>query len=80
MMEVLRNISVGSMRGGIPSLSDNKASAPSLQMALDLLSDLTETVQDISDDYEAFLDRLQDSGELTEAEMLVNYFSCLWLG
>ncbi|WWD22817.1 hypothetical protein CI109_107311 [Kwoniella shandongensis] len=36
------------------------STAPSLQMAVNLLSDLTETVQDASNDYDVILDRIQD--------------------
>ncbi|KAK8844631.1 hypothetical protein IAR55_006478 [Kwoniella newhampshirensis] len=36
------------------------ASAPSMQTAVNLLSDLVETVQDVSDNYDVILDRIQD--------------------
>ncbi|WVR03296.1 hypothetical protein IAU60_000287 [Kwoniella sp. DSM 27419] len=45
------------------------ASAPSLHMAVNLLSDLAENVQEVSDTYEALVDRIQDGGELADEDV-----------
>ncbi|WRT63517.1 uncharacterized protein IL334_000422 [Kwoniella shivajii] len=45
------------------------ASAPSLHMAVNLLSDLAENVQDISNQYEMIIDRIQDGGELEDDDV-----------
>ncbi|KAI9632114.1 nucleoporin Nup186/Nup192/Nup205 [Dioszegia hungarica] len=46
------------------------ASAPSLQMAVDLLADLTEDLGDVGSDYEIVLERMQDGGELDAGDRL----------
>lgn len=45
------------------------ASAPSLQMAVSLLSDLAETTQEVSNQYEVILDRMQDGSDLEEEDV-----------
>ncbi|WWC85669.1 uncharacterized protein L201_000535 [Kwoniella dendrophila CBS 6074] len=45
------------------------ASAPSLHMAVNFLSDLAENVQEISNQYETILDRIQDGGELDDEDV-----------
>ncbi|WVW81644.1 hypothetical protein I302_103639 [Kwoniella bestiolae CBS 10118] len=45
------------------------ASAPSLHMAVNFLSDLAENVQEISNQYETILDRIQDGGELEDEDV-----------
>ncbi|WWC66972.1 uncharacterized protein I206_100879 [Kwoniella pini CBS 10737] len=45
------------------------ASAPSLQMAVNCLSDLAENVQEVSNQYETILDRLQDGSELEDEDV-----------
>nr|XP_018266519.1 nuclear pore complex protein Nup205 [Kwoniella dejecticola CBS 10117]OBR88677.1 nuclear pore complex protein Nup205 [Kwoniella dejecticola CBS 10117] len=45
------------------------ASAPSLQMAINFLSDLAENVQEVSNQYETILDRIQDGGELEDEDV-----------
>ncbi len=42
-------------------------------MAADLLSDLTERVQETSAQYETLFDRLHDGGELDEADLQVSW-------
>ncbi len=44
-------------------------------MAVNLLSDLTEAVQEMSGDYEKLLDLLQDGGELDDADQQVRISS-----
>lgn len=41
-------------------------------MAVALLSELTEALSDLSGEYEALLDRLQDGGHLDEADVAVS--------
>lgn len=48
------------------------ASAPSLQMAVDLLGDLTEDLGDVGSDYEIILERMQEGGELNAADIQVS--------
>ncbi|OCF43796.1 nuclear pore complex protein Nup205 [Kwoniella heveanensis CBS 569] len=45
------------------------ASAPSLHMAVNFLSDLAEHVQDVSNQYELIADRIQDGGELDDEDV-----------
>ncbi|KAK6905036.1 hypothetical protein I203_105855 [Kwoniella mangroviensis CBS 8507] len=45
------------------------ASAPSLHMAVNFLSDLAEHVQEISNQYETILDRILDGGELEDEDV-----------
>jgi nuclear pore complex protein Nup205 len=53
--------------------ADVSASAPSLQMAIDLLSDLAESAVDLSDDYEALSERLQNGGALEDDDVQVSF-------
>lgn len=48
------------------------ASAPSLQMAVDLLTDLTEDLGEVGTDYEIVLERMQDGGELDDGDIRVS--------
>jgi hypothetical protein len=41
-------------------------------MAVDLLGDLTEDLGDVGSDYEIILERMQDGGELDEADVQVS--------
>ncbi|WVQ93947.1 hypothetical protein IAU59_001025 [Kwoniella sp. CBS 9459] len=45
------------------------ASAPSLHMAVNLVSDLAEHVQETSNQYELITDRIQDGGELQDEDV-----------
>jgi nuclear pore complex protein Nup205 len=48
------------------------ASAPSLQMAVDLLADLTEDMGEVGSDYEIVLGRAQDGVELESGDIQVS--------
>lgn len=50
-----------------------QASAPSLQMAVNLLSDLAETTEEVSNQYEVILDRMQDGSDLEEEDVEVSH-------
>lgn len=56
--------------------SDNStkylASAPSLQMAVDLLADLTESLGDVGADYESLLEQMRNGGELEARDLEVS--------
>ena len=43
--------------------------SPSLQMLVDLLADLIEDTQELASEYNALVERLEDGGELTAADM-----------
>jgi hypothetical protein len=48
------------------------ASAPSIQMITDLLSDLADAVQELSTDYELLQERVQDGAEIDESDLQVS--------
>lgn len=48
------------------------ATAPSLEMVEGLLERLIENVQDLSSDYERFMEKVQDDGQLIETEIQVS--------
>lgn len=62
-----------------PELMTFQASAPSLQMAVNLLSDLAETTQEVSNQYEVILDRMQDGSDLEEEDVEVSLSQALIL-
>lgn len=81
-MAALSNTSVGYFPSHFfprPELMTFQASAPSLQMAVNLLSDLAETTQEVSNQYEVTLDRMQDGSDLEEEDVEVSLSQALIL-
>lgn len=48
-------------------------------MAVNLLSDLAETTQEVSNQYEVILDRMQDGSDLEEEDVEVSFSQALIL-